>query len=438
MDEKARALLPPGEDARAVEPGGPGGGVRGVEGGDRSGVRGGAPDGVRGGVPGGGVPAGWLALLAGPMSFGIAGPALILPDVARDLGLPTATATWIATAFGWAIAVGTPLMAGLQSRRGARTALAVSAALVLLGAVLTLVAPALPMLVTGSALQGLGTAGLTTIAMSLAGSARAMGLVTASLATVGSTAPLVGDVVAGLLGWRAALALPVLSVLALPAVLRRRSVTPLSDARFDLPGAVLLTALVTALVFVPHAWQVAVPAAAVAGVAAALWLRARPDGFVPAAVVRAPVFLASAGTAFLLAVANFGMMYALPPLLAEHAGWSSGQVGLAITWPLLFGGLASYLVIAMTARAPFRALVAGFPVLSGAGVALAGLSTVPAVLLVAQAFTSLAAASGQGAFATRAGAAVPDGARPAAMGLFNLAYLLGAAFGPAIATLLVG
>ncbi|MEU8104404.1 MFS transporter [Nonomuraea muscovyensis] len=393
---------------------------------------------VRAVEPGPGAPAGWLALLAGPLSFGIAGPALILPDAARDLGLTTAAATWIVTAFGWAIAVGTPLAAGLQSRRGARTALATSAALVLLGAVLTLVAPALPALVAGSALQGLGTAGLTTIAMSLTGSARAMGLVTASLATVGSTAPLAGDVVADLLGWRAALALPVLSLLALPAVLRRRPVTPLSGARFDLPGAVLLTALVTALVFVPHAWQAAGAAAAVAGVAFGLWLRARPDGFVPAAVVRAPVFLASAGAAFLLAVVNFGMMYALPPLLAEHAGWSSGRVGLAITWPLLFGGLASYLVIAATARAPFRALAAGFPVLGAAGVALAGLSAVPAVLLVAQALTSLAAASGQGAFATRAGAAVADGARPAAMGLFNLAYLLGAAFGPAIATLPAG
>ncbi|MFG3437777.1 MFS transporter [Nonomuraea sp. NPDC047897] len=387
---------------------------------------------------GGGVPAAWLALLAGPLSFGIAGPALVLPAVARDLGLPTATATWIVTAFGWAIAVGTPLMAGLQSRRGARTALAVSATLVLLGAVLTVAAPTLPALVAGSALQGVGTAGFTTIAMSLTGSARAMGLVTASLATVGSTAPLVGDLVAGLLGWRGALALPALSLLALPAVLRRRPVTALSGARFDLPGAVLLTALVTALVFVPHAWQVAVVAAVVAGVAFGLWLRARLDGFVPAAVVRAPVFLASAGTAFLLAVANFGMMYALPPLLVGDAGWSSGQVGLAITWPMLFGGLTSYLVIAATARAPFRFLVVGFPALGGAGVALAGLSAVPAVLLVAQAFTSVAASSGQGAFATRAGAAVPDDARPAAMGLFNLAYLLGAAFGPAIATLLVG
>ncbi|GGK75931.1 hypothetical protein Ppa06_39990 [Planomonospora parontospora subsp. parontospora] len=47
-------------------------------------------------------------------------------------------------------------------------------------------------------------------------------------------------------------------------------------------------------------------------------------------------------------------------------------------------------------------------------------------------------ASGQGAFAARATAAVPDRAWATAMGLFNLCYLLGAAFGPAIAAALTG
>ncbi|WP_344873476.1 MFS transporter, partial [Nonomuraea antimicrobica] len=163
--------------------------------------------------------------------------------------------------------------------------------------------------------------------------------------------------------------------------------------------------------------------------------RRRPGGFVPAAVVRSPVFLVAAGTAFLLAVVNFGTMYALPPLLTERAGWSAQQVGLAITWPLLFGGISSYVVIAVTARTPFRFVALLFPASAGAGIVLAGLSAAPFALLGAQALTSIAAASGQGALATRAGAAVPEPSRPAAMGLFNLAYLLGAAFGPAIATL---
>ncbi|MFD1940160.1 MFS transporter [Nonomuraea mangrovi] len=386
----------------------------------------------------GGVPAVLLALMAGPMSFGIAGPTLVLPHAARELTLSVGALTWLVTAFGWAIAVGTPLLAGLQNRRGARMALLTATALVLLGAVLVMTASALPFLMAGSALQGLGTAGLTTIAMSLTGSPRAMGLVTASLATIGAAAPLIGDVVSDQLGWRAALALPVLSVACVPFVLRRRPVTPVSGRRFDLAGMVLLTAMVTALVFVPHSWQAAVGAAAVIGLLLALRLRARPDGFVPLAVVRAPAFLIAAGLAFLLAVVNFGLIYALPPLLTANAGWSSGQVGLAITWPLLFGGLVSYAVIAMTERSPFLVPAVLFVVLAGIATVTAALSVAPLALLSAQALASLAAASGQGVFANRARAAVPGGQEPAAIGLYNLAYLLGAAFGPAMTTLMLG
>ncbi|MEU4804903.1 MFS transporter [Actinosynnema sp. NPDC023587] len=381
----------------------------------------------------------WSALLAGPLSFGIAGPALILPDAAAELGTTTAAVTWIVTAFGWGIAVGTPLLAGLQSHRGVRTALLTCTALVLAGAVAVVTAAWLPVLVAGSALQGLGTAGFTTTAMSLAGSARVMGLVTSSLAVVGSASPLIGDLVGDALGWQVALALPALSLLAVPAALRSApgtpAGTPAGPPRFDLIGALLVTALVTALVFVPHSWLPAGGAVLVVAVLLARHLRSEPDGFVPAALLRTPVFLIASGLAFALAVANFGLMYVLPPRLTDQSGWTSGEVGFAILWPMLFGGLMSYAVVAVTAKTPFRALVVLFPVLAAGGLVLAGVSVAPAVLLIAQALTSVAAASGQGVYAVRAGAAA-DPHRAPAMGLFNLTYLLGAAFGPAIAALL--
>ncbi|WP_410663376.1 MFS transporter [Amycolatopsis sp. lyj-84] len=377
----------------------------------------------------------WLALLAGPLSFGIAGPLLILPDAAAALGTGIATVTWIVTAFGWGIAVGTPLLAGLQSHRGVRTALLTCAALVLAGAIAVATVPWLPVLIAGSALQGLGTAGFTTMAMSLAGSARAMGLVTSSLAVVGSASPLIADLVGDALGWQLALALPAVSLLGVPAALRSAAGTPAEPSRFDLAGAILVTAMVTALVLVPHFWLPAAITVAVIAVLLAGHLRARPDGFVPAALLRTPVFLIAAGLAFALAVANFGLVYVLPRLLTEQTGWTSGEVGLAVLWPLLFGGLMSYVVVAVTAKAPFRAVAVLFPALAAVGLVLAGVSVSPAVLLIAQALTSLAAASGQGVYAVRAGDAAGSH-RAAGMGLFNLAYLLGAAFGPALAALL--
>ncbi|MEE1940150.1 MFS transporter [Streptomyces sp. TRM 70361] len=378
----------------------------------------------------------WLALLAGPLSFGIAGPALVLDDVAAALGVRTGAATWAVTAFGWGIAVGTPLLAGLLGRRGLRAALTVCGLLVAAGAVLAATVPVLPAVVLGTALQGLGTAGLTATAMSLAVTPLRMGCVTASLAVVGSTAPLVGSLVNDVFSWRATLALPVLSLLALPAVLRGAPPDTVARDRFDAAGAVLMTALVTALVFVPHQ----PPAAGVCAVAAAvllgLHLRARPDGFVPAVLVRTPAFLFSAGTAFALAVVNFGLMYAIPERLSEHTDWTSSQIGVAMVWPLLLGGTLSWFVVAASARVGRVPVAAVLAAMGVAGAVTAWLATAPPVLLVAQGLASIAAASGQGVLAVHATSAVPDGHRPAAIGLFNLCYLLGAAFGPAVVGLL--
>ncbi len=151
-------------------------------------------------------------------------------------------------------------------------------------------------------------------------------------------------------------------------------------------------------------------------------------------MVRTPRFLVSSGLAFVLAVVNFGMFYGIPVLLTRHAGWTAGEIGLATLWPLLFGGLASW-VVTVTARLRFGAVVTGF-VIAGIASPLVVLSSVaPLVLLVAPGISSVTAASGQGVFVVRA---VPDDHRSAAIGLFTLCYLLGAAFGPALVTLLTG
>ena len=378
----------------------------------------------------------WLALLAGPLSFGIAGPALILSGAAADLGVSLGAATWIVTAFGLGIAVGTPLMAGLIAHRGVRAALTGSAALVLLGAILAVTVPVLPVLAAAGAIQGLGAAGLATTAMNLARSARVMGLVTASLAVFGATAPLVGSLISDVLSWQAALALPGLSLLAVPASLRSAPTAPTARDRFDGKGALLLTALVTALVIVANRPVEAGLCAIVAGVLLGRHVRARPDGLVPAVLVRTPRFLICAGLAFALAVVNFGMFYGIPILLSEHAGWSAREIGTAMLWPLLFGGAASWVVVSFTGRLRFRTVITGFAAAGVAAPLVAVATVAPLVLLVAPAISSVAAAAGQGVFAVRATPALPDGNRPAAIGLFTLCYLLGAAFGPAIVALL--
>ncbi|TWF75565.1 MFS transporter [Pseudonocardia hierapolitana] len=381
----------------------------------------------------------WLALLAGPLSFGITGPTLVLAEIARDLGVSLVGAASVVTAFGWGIAVGTPLAGGLLARRGLRTALVVAALLVAAGAVLVIAVPVLAVLVVGTALQALGAAGFTVVAMSIAGSAAAMGTVTASLAVLGSIAPLVGSQVAAAWGWPVALVMPVLALLAVPAVLRAGTSGGRQAGRFDLAGAILLVAWVTALVMLTHS-PVAAAVAALALTALLAWhVRRRPAGFVPVELVRAPRFLVASGLALALAVVNFGIVYAAPAMVTDLTGWTSGQLGLALLWPYLGGGAVSWFLVSGSARLSFPVWVATLAAGAVAAPAIVAFGNGSVALLFAgMAIGSLAASTGNGALALWAGAAVPQAVRPTAMGLFTLFYLLGAAFGPVLAALAVG
>lgn len=380
----------------------------------------------------------WLALLAGPLSFGITGPTLVLAEIGRDLGVGLAAAASVVTAFGWGISVGTPLAGVLTTGRGHRSTLLASGVALVLGSALAVFAAlggGLAMLVLGEGLTGLGSAGMTVVALQLAATPASMGVVTATLATVGALAPLIGTALSSALYWPVVLVLPLLSLLAVPVAWRvpadRSSAGPA-----DLLGAGLLVAWVTALVFIAHRPLVAVVAVLVVTAAFAVHIRRLPDGVVPSALLRSPAFLGATGLAFALAVVNFAIVYAAPILLAARTGWSNAQLGLALLAPFLAGGLISWFLVAFTARLRPWLLVMCLVSGSAAAVLAVSLGSWVVLMLAGMGVGSLSAATGQGALGLRAAAAAPEDLRPTAMGLFTLFYLLGAAFGPAIAVVL--
>ncbi|MBC8989837.1 MFS transporter [Micromonospora chalcea] len=378
----------------------------------------------------------WLALLAGPLSFGIAAPALLLDDLARaTCGGEQAAAAGV-TAFGWGIALGTPLLAALLARRGVRAALTVASALVAAGTLILVLIPSVSAMVAGAAVQGLGSAGLTVTAMKLADSARQMGVVAASLAVVGATGPLTGALIADLSSWQAALALPLLAVLAVPATRRGTTAPDAAPAPFDFFGMTILAMLVTAAVLIPHRPLVAGPATVVLLPLLVVWTKVRPDGFLPAAVARNGRFLAACALAFALGAGNFALLYAAPDLLRQHAGWAGTQSGLVLLAPYLIGGICSGFLVAASVRVPRRVAVAVLLLTGAAALLLATVTTAVPLLLAAMTLGSLAAATGQGVLALHAAGVVSGSHRAEALGLFNLAYLLSVAVGPAIAVAL--
>ncbi|WTW93086.1 MFS transporter [Streptomycetaceae bacterium NBC_01309] len=399
------------------------------------------------------IPALWLALLATPIAATANAPVLILPEIAGDLGTSTATATWLVTTFAWAMAVGTPLVAGLLRRRGAAAALRTGTFAVVLGTLAVALSPWLPLLLVGRAAQAFGGAALITVAMNLAGDVRRMGVITAGFAMWGAVGPLAGSAVTSAFSWRAALVISAVGLLAVPAVaahlrtLERhdaarsgtsgRPAGPGADQAFDARGAVALVTLVTALVLLPHFTLPSLAVAVVAAVLLALHVRTRPVGFVPVALLRSPVFLASAGLAGALSTAYFGLLFAVPRLMDDATAWTKGTIGVAQMAALLVGGAASWVLAAVSGRLGRGRVTAVLVALGVAGPLAAVFAPWAPVLVVVPALAVLAASGGLSTLSVRASEAAPAPLRPAAIGLLNLTYQLGGAFGPAIALIAV-
>ncbi len=129
------------------------------------------------------------------------------------------------------------------------------------------------------------------------------------------------------------MALPALGLLVVPA-LWRAVPTEGTGARLDLLGAVLVAATASGLVLLVQSPSSGV-AVAVAGAlllalgvpAATARVRRRPEGFLPAAVVREPVVVRSALAASCVPAAWFALLIAVPAVLA--VAWLDAAAGRA-------------------------------------------------------------------------------------------------------------
>ncbi len=274
--------------------------------------------------------------------------------------------------------------------------------------------------------------------MNLAGSARRMGVISAGFGMLGASGPLLGAQLSQAVSWRLSLSVSLVALLAVPVVSRYATAPAAApQGRFDARGAGLLTVLATALVLLPHAPAVALGSAVVAAALLVLHVRRRPDGFVPAALVRRPLFLASALLALALSASYFTLLFAVPRLLSDRAGWDTGAAGAGQLVALLVGSALSWLLAAASARMG-RTAVRTVLVVVGTTAALITVFASWGPLLLAATLGGVFAATGANAvLSMHAASTVPDPQRPTAIGLFSLCYLLGGAFGPAIATALV-
>src|SRR6476661_5233278 len=282
-----------------------------------------------------------VGLLFGLAGMGSSSAAIALPVLADDLGVSTGVSAWAISLYALMLAVATAVYGRVSDLVGIRLPLLVGVGLMTAGALVGSLAPSFGVLLAARIFQGAGAAAVPTLGVAIISvrfhgkdRSSALGRVAGVAAAVSCLGPLAGGSVEGLLGWRAVIALPMLGALMLP-LLWRWVPTSGSGARLDLFGAGLVAATAAGVVLLVQSPSTG-PAVAIVGAVLAvlgvpaltLWIRHRPNGFLPVSVIRNAVVIRSAVAAGAVPAAWFALLIAVPVVLVGD-GWEPWQVGVA-------------------------------------------------------------------------------------------------------------
>ncbi|ANY05263.1 MFS transporter [Pseudonocardia sp. HH130630-07] len=388
-----------------------------------------------------------LGLLFGLAGTSTSGVTVALPSLAGDLDVSTATATWMVSGYAVALAVATPVYGRLADAVGVRVPLCSGIALLVLGALGAALAPNFGLLMAARVVQGVGAAAIPVLAAALLsartpedGRGAVLGRLAGTSAVLSTLGPLIGGALTTAGGWRAAVALPVVGVLTLP-YLWRRSVVAGDGARPDPLGALIVATAVSGLVLLIQSPSAGTAAAVTGAVllalgipATAAWVRRRPDGFLPRAVVANPTVVRSSLCAAAIPASWFALLLGIPLELSER-GWTPLTTGLVLV-PAAVVALACPPLSALLQRriGPARTLVvACAATIAGLLTAVVGVAAhQPWVLALAPVLVTLAFGTGQPAMIAAVGGAVPAHRRSGAIGVATLCFLTGAGIGAAL------
>lgn len=394
---------------------------------------------------------GRTAVLLG-LLFGLAGTStsavtVALPQLSAELGVTAATAAWIVSGYTVALAVATPMHGRLADMAGIRLPLVVGVALMSVGAVGSALAPNFGILMVARVLQGAGAASVAVLGTALisarwSGDVRgaALGRVAGVAGTLSALGPLLGGALEALGGWRWSVALPVVGLLAIPA-LWRGAPTGGSGESVDKVGALLVAVAASGLVLLIQSPSAGIVAGTVGAVllvigapAVVWWVRRRPDGFLPRAIVTNVTVLRSAFAAAAVPASWFALLLGVP-LAAASWGWTPLATGTLLLPAAAVGFFSPPVARRLLSRLGGRrtiALACPTAVVALLVAALGGVLESPWLLALAVVLVTVAFGVGQPAMISSVGAAVPGAQRGVALGIATLVFLTGASVGAAL------
>lgn len=305
-----------------------------------------------------------LILTVAAVAFETLAIATILPAVVADLG-GLHLYGWAFSAFLLTQLVGIVVAGLLADERGPAIPFAIGVILFAGGLLVGGLAPTMPILIAGRALQGLGGGAISALAYvgigrgyPEAAKPRMLALLSTAWVVPGLVGPALSGVMAEGFGWRSvflALApLPLLTgFLAVPALRRMSAGTPAPDARVRTASAIVL-ACGAGLILTGIGLADLLPALALFATGVALTLPSLRRLLPPGALRAAPGMPATIATMGLLNLAFFGVDVFVPLALVEVRGTSVAFAGLALTAATMTWTAGSWIQARTAARASRR------------------------------------------------------------------------------------
>lgn len=274
-----------------------------------------------------------------------------LPSMGAELGIGESGEQWIFETF--VLVSASLLMAGgaLGDRVGRKGLFLTGAAFFGVGSVVGGLAPNLPVLIVGRALQGVGPALLVTSSLTIiramytdpARRAAAIGLWSTSSGLAIALGPVIGGLLTDSLGWRWVLLIntPVIAVLfVLAAIALPKLPTTRVSTRFDIAGAALTVVAVAALAYglteAPSRGWTAVPVMlaglgfVVAGGLFLWWELRTADPLVDLRLFRSPTYTAANVAGMVVFLAFIGAIVYFSIYFQRVQGRSPVETGLAL------------------------------------------------------------------------------------------------------------
>lgn len=280
-----------------------------------------------------------------------------LPDIAAYFGITPSAANWTNTCFSLSFAIGIAVYGKISEHTGMKKLLLFGMLTYGFGSVIGLLCHAwYPGMLTARFFQGVGASAVPSLIMVMivkvvdpGRQGKAFGLIGSVVAFGEGLGPVIGGAISGYIHWSVLFALPLVSLLALPFVLRILPDEISKRKAFDMTGAVLLSiGIVMFALFTTLYHWIYLAASLVLFMILALHIRRRQEPFLEPFLFRKKRYIAGVLTGALLIGTVAGFIAMVPYLMKAVYDMPTSLIGSAILFPgtlsvILFGMLGGIL-----------------------------------------------------------------------------------------------